>query len=152
MKNLPVRFENAVVKLYKAYHNGSLRGSDCTKCAVGNICDNSGMWFTPISSVKCGAFNKAANNAFIENNDVMIKSGYSPNELANIETIFLNTMHLPKSTSFWRNENKETQFEGLCAVIEYLCELDNIPNIMDYTQLFETENNVAKYELELLNK
>lgn len=44
-------------------------------------------------------------------------------------------------------KNKELVFIALCAVVEYLCELDKIPNVMDYTKLFETENNQPKYSL-----
>lgn len=36
------RFDNAVTKLYNAFHNGELNAMDCTMCAVGNMCDNNG--------------------------------------------------------------------------------------------------------------
>ena len=44
MKNLqlPIRLENAITKLYNAFHNGELNSLDCRHCAVGNLCDNSG--------------------------------------------------------------------------------------------------------------
>ena len=43
--------------------------------------------------------------------------------------------------------DKEQQFKGLCAVVEYLCELDGIPNVMDYTSLFETKEGKPVKEL-----
>lgn len=45
------------------------------------------------------------------------------------------------------NTSKDEQFKGLCAVVEYLCELEGIPNVMDYTCLFETDNNEPKHQL-----
>lgn len=73
-------------------------------------------------------------------NSVTKKSGYSVKELAKIEMVFLNKI--------LKDETKESQFKGLCAVVEYLCELEGIPNVMDYTCLFQTENNEPKYKLE----
>ena len=46
---------------------------------------------------------------------------------------------------------KQTQFKGLEAVINYLCELDNIPNIMEYTSLFEYQDNKPLKELQFIN-
>ena len=40
----PKRLENALVKLYEAFHNNTLNPEDCTACAVGNILDNHDSW------------------------------------------------------------------------------------------------------------
>lgn len=143
MKNLPIRLENAITKLYAAFHNGELQASNCTMCAVGNICDNSMEWANKFGHgmdtemnvlVQITSYNYGYRKLYSKN-------GYSGLELHTIEKLFLESMIGLDITL------KETQFKGLCAVVEYLCELDNIPNVMDYTKLFETENNQPKYQL-----
>lgn len=131
----PERFTNAVVKLYNAFHKNQLIAMDCDKCAVGNLCDNDGEW-KQAGGIIPEAYSK--------------HTGYSSVELGNIEYLFMyGTKRSKHAYPVWfaSDNRKETQFKGLCAVVEYLCELDNIPNIMDYTKLFETENNEPKYQL-----
>ena len=48
--------------------------------------------------------------------------------------------------------DKELLFNGLTAVISYLCKLDSVPNVMDYSKLFEYENNEPIYHLETILK
>ena len=38
------RLEQALLKLYNAYHNNKLNPEDCAACAVGNILDNHDSW------------------------------------------------------------------------------------------------------------
>jgi len=131
------RFENAVTKLYNAFHDGTLDSFDCSHCAVGNMCDNTDDWATARVSFD-SEWDYRKNSAIM----AASKTGYSLFELSKVEKIFVEIV------PFHLRENKETQFKGLCAVVEYLCELDNIPNIMDYTSLFETENNKPIKELQ----
>ncbi len=143
---LPIRLENAITKLYKAFHSGTLNAFDCTACAVGNICDNTEGWAYYFGAhVKTTPSNIILSVHVPENLEGFSKNGYNQNELSMIENVFLKQWIGEKHNS----HNKETQFKGLCAVVEYLCELDNIPNVMDYTKLFETENNEPKYQLEM---
>jgi len=138
-----VRFDNAVTKLYNAYHNGELNAMDCTMCAVGNICDNSQAW---IDNIAFDSVLQRVNN-FLPNLTIE-KTGYSFEELIYVEQIFMFGKWKDKFYGNWSvGKDKETQFKGLCAVVDYLCELDNIPNVMDYTKLFETENEQPKYQL-----
>ncbi len=135
------RFDNAVSKLYTAYHNGTLNPFSCQACAVGNILDNDDTW---------GDNGCIAERTFTKKQKQLAK--YSRKELNTIEALFMSG-----DRDFWdgygtirhpgQKGTKETQFKGLCAVVEYLCELDNIPNVMDYTKLFESENNEPKYQL-----
>lgn len=128
------RFNNAVTKLYNAFHNGTLDAFDCTACAVGNICNNQAEW-SDLKGFIC-------ENPYAEQNKghyIIKQTGYSVNELIKVEIIFVEHVSLSNS--------EEDQFKGLCSVVEYLCELDGIPNVMDYTCLFETENEKPKYEL-----
>lgn len=127
------RFDKAVTKLYNAFHNRTLDAFRCASCAVGQLLESS-EW---------GGGHDFINEkyrpleVFCKNN-----SGYSEEELYFVEKLFMES-HLCKNSI---SEN-EKQFNGLCAVIKYLCELDNIPNVMDYTKLFETEYNKPKYQL-----
>jgi len=138
------RFDSAVVKLYTAFHNGELNAMDCKMCAVGNMCDNDDSWIYTFET----------------------NTGYSKSEIENIESIFM-CGSISDFTRKWSGKpnikgcftgygwdaeyvnknNEDLLFIALCAVVEYLCELDNIPNVMDYTKLFETENNQPKYQL-----
>lgn len=149
-ENLPERFTRAIEKLYTAFHKGELKATDSCACAVGNICNNKRGWndtnnFVEENYVKGSNYYDA--EVFLKEENV----GYNFIEIATIEKIFLTSMGycIPFNIFVWRsiNETKETQFKGLCAVVEYLCELDGIPNVMDFSKLFETEDNVAKYEL-----
>jgi len=150
MKNLlntelPKRFTDAVSKLYNAFHSGKLQLTDCKKCAVGNICNNSDKWFLPIRSTNFKTYSMVSNplkeNEFVDMPYSILKFGYSAFELAQIEHKFAKAMVGDNEKS------KSNQFKGLCVVVEYLCELDNIPNIMDIQSLFEFENDQPKKQL-----
>jgi hypothetical protein len=72
-------------------------------------------------------------------------------ELLNIEAAFLSACGytLPIHHKNNKPENptdKSVLFDGLCAVIELLCKLDGVSNVMDYTKLFKFEKERAKYE------
>lgn len=142
--NTTERFDNAFTKLYNAFHEGRLEALDCTMCAVGNICDGSLNWeinpkFARNTIFKTWSGSSSEEDTKQGEEDIK-KSGYSVDELVNVELLFLKAC---KNT----NGTKEQQFEGLCAVVEYLCKLDSIPNVIDYTKLFETENDKPKYQL-----
>ena len=79
-------------------------------------------------------------------------NGYTPLELLHIEATFLKACdyELPFRHNHKRPENpkdKDLLFNGLSEVVRFLCQLDGVPNVMDYTRLFETENDRPKYEL-----
>src|SRR6478735_7304031 len=111
---LPIRLENAITKLYTAFHENRLVGIDCRACAVGNICNNSPEWWYGSN-----------NNNFMER-DIPLKVqqevGYSNLELCTVEYLFLFGKR--KKNDFHKFDNttidKETQLKGLCAVVEYL--------------------------------
>ena len=69
-------------------------------------------------------------------------AGYTPLELLQIEAAFLKGCgySLPLHHKGFRPKNptdKDLLFDGLCAVIEFLCKLDNIENAMDYSALLD---------------
>lgn len=129
----PERFTQAITKLYNAFHKGELNAMDCTKCAVGNMCDGSQEWAS-------SKFREVP--LFVEKYELartcIAKTGYSEKEVMKIEDLFMT----------YGIGGKQKQFRGLCAVVEYLCELEGISNIMDYSKLFETENNEPKHQFE----
>ena len=139
------RFDNGVRKLYTAFHNNELVTMDCTKCAVRNICDNRSDW----RYVKEYGMAEHIGYYDVSPNQVIKESGYSLLELMNIESLFMYGRKKEDNYGGWigDKETKERQFKGLCAVVEYLCELDNIPNVMDYTSLFEYKDKIKELAL-----
>jgi len=147
MKLTP-RLEHAITKLYTAFHQGELNPECCHHCAVGNICDNRDTWkhlteqhgTTQLS--RLGRLNEAFGRKV---------KGYLPSELLTIEAVFLQgcgyTLPFKRSDRTVDPQNKEVQFKGLCAVVEYLCHLDGLDNVMDVSRLFEFENDRPKYAL-----
>ena len=142
------RLDKALDKLYKAFHNGTLDAMDCKHCAVGNLCNNSNSWIDNGSFLPppIGAIDRICSS--FEN-----KTGYNLIELSNIEHIFVYgskpgspilfgnyiSDYDVKSRLYTKEEQRELQFKGLCAVVEYLCELDGVKNVMDYTDIFKRE-------------
>lgn len=137
----PYRLEQAITKLYTAFHNNTLHPECCKSCAVGNILDNKDFWkhlsdqhgINQLNYV--GTVNQKLGKRF---------NGYTPLELLTIESTFLKACgyQLPLNYQNYRPANptdKERLFKGLCAVIEQLCAMDGITNVMDYTKLFEHE-------------
>ncbi|WP_339894046.1 Na(+)-translocating NADH-quinone reductase subunit F [uncultured Algibacter sp.] len=148
MKTTP-RLESALRKLYTAFHNNTLNPECCKQCAVGNILNHTDSWkhlsdsHGALELNYVGKVHQALGRKF---------NGYSPLELLKIENIFLNTCgyQLPLHYKNEKPQNptdKAVLFNGLCAVISFLCELDNIKNVMDYKRLFEFEDERPKYEL-----
>lgn len=133
------RLDEALTKLYTAFHNGTLNAECCNNCAVGNICDNTDSWkhfsdnpgSTQLNYV--GLINQNLGRKF---------HGYTPLELLQIEAEFLKACGyiLPLNHKNAKPKNAtstETLFNGLCAVVNYLCFLDAVQNVMDYYPLFQ---------------
>ncbi|WP_031427382.1 hypothetical protein [Flavimarina sp. Hel_I_48] len=143
------RLENAITKLYTAFHNGDLHPECCKSCAVGNILDNTDSWkhlSDTHGSVNLNYVGKV-NEAFGRR-----MNGYTPSELLRIEATFLQGCGyvLPLGRKSKRPKDptsKDILFNGLCAVISFLCALDGIDNVMDYSRLFEFENDAPIYAL-----
>ncbi len=132
------RFENAINKLYSAFHQNTLNPEDCKRCAVGNILDKKDSWqhFTDLhGSVRLNYLGLVHQNLGRKFN------GYSPLDLLKIEASFLkgcgyslgqNHCHKPEN-----NRNKDILFNGLCEVVSTLCVLDSIEDVMNYSILFD---------------
>ena len=145
------RFENAINKLYLAFHNNTLNPEDCKQCAVGNILDNKGSWkhLTDLhGSVRLNYLGLVHQNLGRKFN------GYSPLDLLTIEASFLkgcgyrlgkNYCHKPDNT-----KDKDILFNGLCEVVSTLCALDCIGNVMNCFILFEHKNPNSSYKMQIL--
>ncbi|WP_299666319.1 Na(+)-translocating NADH-quinone reductase subunit F [uncultured Polaribacter sp.] len=150
--NTPKRLENALIKLYNAFHNNKLNPEDCTACAVGNILDNHDSWkhlsdqHGSLQLNYVGTVHQNLGRRF---------NGYSPLEILQIEKIFLEACGFKTPLCHYNSKprnskNKEVLFTGLCDVVSFLCELEGIANVMDYSKLFEHENGQPVYHIETL--
>jgi hypothetical protein len=143
------RFELAIKKLYLAFHGNTLNPECCKQCAVGNILDGTDSWkhlSDTHGSIKLNYVGQVHQNLGRSFN------GYSPLELLKIEATFLKAcgFTLPlhyKNVKPINPTDKDVLFKGLSGVISFLCELDSISNVMDYTKLFEVENEKTPYQL-----
>ena len=129
------RFSVAVDKLIRAFFNEDLKKGECDKCAVGNICDGSKKWSilfeTNPDTLEQDRFGLNQymfdSDAFEEPLQVIAKTGYSPEQMAEVEYAFeANTWYEENVKT--REDKIQSQFEGLCAVIDKLCEFDEIQN------------------------
>ena len=137
MKKLPVRLENAITKLYNAFHNDELDAFSCVSCAVGNITGSMNWAMCASEGIEEGLVNIMPSEIF----NYPKSKDYSGKELFEVEKIFLGEWAKEKSKN---GKNKEIQFKGLCAVIEYLCELDEVDNVMEIQSLFEYKEGVKE--------
>lgn len=150
--NTPKRLEQALIKLYNAFHNNELNPECCTACAVGNILDNHESWkhlSNEHGSLELSYVGRVHQNLGRKFN------GYTPLELLKIEKIFLEACGFVTPLCHYNPKpknptNKETMFNGLCAVVGYLCELDNIPNVMDYSRIFEYDDTNPVYKFDVI--
>ena len=144
------RLESAIHKLYTAFHNNTLNPECCKQCAVGNLLDQTDSWkhlsdnHGDLILNYVGKVHQSFGRKF---------NGYSPLELLKIEHTFLKACGYQLPLHYKNNKpprnptDKDLLFEGLSAVISLLCEIDGVKNVMDYTKLFEIENDKPKYAL-----
>lgn len=140
------RLDSALEKLYTAFHNNTLNPECCNNCAVGNICDKKDSWKHLSDDHGSLQLNYVG---LVHENLGRKFHGYTPSELLKIETEFLKGCgySIPLTHKSQRPKNpssKETLFNGLCAAISYLCILENVKNIMDYTPLFQKADSAKK--------
>ncbi len=137
------RLEQAISKLYKAFHSNELNPECCFQCAVGNILDNKDIWKN--LSDQHGSLQ--LNYVGLVNQNFGRKfNGYTPLELLNIEAKFLKGCgySIPLNRLGTKPKNprdKDILFNGLCETIAFLCALDGVDNVMAYYELFELGMN-----------
>jgi len=129
------RFENAVNKLIKAFFDETLTKGKCDRCAVGNICGSWEWGSLFMTQVETGTQIRHGLDAskdfpkfYEEALDVVNQTGYSPEELAQVEHVFeINTEFTAlsyKDGECTHEEFIQDQFDGLCAVIDVLCDFE----------------------------
>ncbi len=149
---VPKRLEDALIKLYDAFHNDELNPECCSACAVGNILDNHDSWkhlsdtHGSLQLSYVGRVHQQLGRTF---------NGYSPFELLQIEKVFLEACGFKTPLCHYdakpRNpRSKEVLFGGLSAVVAFLCELDGIANVMDYSKIFEYDQDNPVYKFEVI--
>jgi hypothetical protein len=144
-----VRLDLAIKKLYNAFHNNELHPECCRQCAVGNILDNKDNWKHLSDHHGAMELNYIGN---VHQTLGRKFNGYTPLELLQIEATFLKACgyQLPlhhKNTKPRNPTDKGVLFKGLCEVITFLCKLDGVSNVMDYSKLFKIDNDKPKYKL-----
>lgn len=137
------RLDAALEKLYTAFHNDTLNPECCNNCAVGNICNHTDSWKHLSDDHGSLRLNYVG---LVHQNLGRKFQGYTPKELLGIEYEFLKGCGytLPLNHKSRRPKDptsKDTLFKGLAACIAYLCDLDNVENVMDYTALFQNKGN-----------
>jgi len=144
------RFKRAYNALVDAYFNDTLECADCSACAVGNIvaagiggtvtkvfeefyefdiyeCDKGNDYW---SDIFCGGEygSEWDNNELCER--LFNDTGYPKEELMMVEQLFI------QGVSRCRGTKDERNYQGLCAVVEYLCKLDGIAEPETYKAKF----------------
>jgi len=139
---LTKRLELALKKLYEAYTENTLHPECACNCAAGNVCDNRDAWkyFTDSHGGLLLNYVGSVHQSFGRK-----INGYLPMELLRLEATFLKGCgyELPLHHKNLKPENprdKTIQFNGLYAAISYLCELDQVNNVMDIMTIFKSEN------------
>lgn len=146
------RLDNALKKLYNALHEGNLHPECCKQCAVGNIMNNTDSWKHLTDMHGSVVLNYVG---MVNQNFGRRFNGYTPHELLQIEAEFLKgcgyTLPLDRNCKKPQNPtDKDILFHGLCKTVEFLCKLDGVTNVMDYSKLFEFEKKIPKDELEAI--
>lgn len=132
MKNEAL-YHKTVDILYQAYFNDKLMHGNCYACAVGNICGGNHQWrylfFTHVLGNE-NVINNAGRSLCMSPDviciaetrkaafDLIASTGYTPNELAEVEYAF--------ESSDKGNSNEDWMFNGLVAVLEVLKQIHEV--------------------------
>lgn len=130
------RFDRAIKKLYTAFHENTLNPECCYQCAVGNICDNTDTWKY---LTEAHGSNTLSELGRLNERFGRRVFGYRPSELLRIETAFLEACGYEVPFQKSKNEipSKDVLFDGLVAAVAVLCDIENIPRVMDCDRLFD---------------
>lgn len=160
------RFNKAYDVLVQAFFNGTLAKGDCKCCAVGNIV--AGAYGATIEihegTATCSMINHLWKALFCTSWGIQAKrvpyygktyieealysieaTGYSEEELAKVEYAFeTNTnIHIEDYCKNSEQDILEDQYNGLCAVFDVLCELDNIPKEPKYSNKLKEKEGLV---------
>ena len=153
------KFSNAVDALINAFFNETLAKGTCSACAVGSIIawgagervgkDLDPVYITDLITNDMWGIAFATTNG-VQTRDLekekewyvktcITASGYSANQLARIEYVFeTNTeIHYKNYRYHTKQQVMEDQYNGLCAVMDVLCEIEAIKDTASYKKLFQ---------------
>lgn len=133
---MKTRFEKALMKLYTAFHEGTLNPFKCTSCAVGSLVGH-GEW-DGYSSFDL-YYNEFKKDSFCLDN-YPTDTDYSTSQLREVEFRFLSIWNGKANNLYIKD--KDLQFKGLCEVVKYLAELDGVENPMEIMHLFKNKELV----------
>lgn len=150
--------------LIQAFHGDTLAKGSCRACAIGNIvahaygkktstnkhieCNGISihMWnrlfYTDADSNK-QIFHSGEVNEMVEALKLLEKTGYAPEELAQVEYAFETStkLHHQTYTSHSKQEIMDDQYKGLCAVFDVLCEIEGLENSQEYKEMLVCDLN-----------
>ena len=129
--NTTKRFEESATKLYNAFNEGTLNAFYCKACAIGSMLGTGEDW----------AMNRISRGKLEGKSwcyQAPVHKDYTEEELFNTEKIFLTEWEKKNKLDSHYAEDKEIQFNGLMAVLNYLAELDNIQSIEQQYNKFKT--------------
>lgn len=141
---LPHRLEQAALKLYEAYYDKSLQPDCCHLCAVGNILDRKDFWkhFTDKhGSVQLNYV------GLVHQNIGRTYKGYTPLQLLEIESVFLNAcgFSLPLKRGSESPKITEDQlYFALMTTIRHLCKLEGIDSFMSLSPILQNDSEAQK--------
>lgn len=146
--HLSFRLDNAIKKLYTAFHNNNLHPECCKQCAVGNILDNKDAWKHLSDDHGSLRLNYVG---LVHQNLGRTFNGYSPIELLQIEAAFLKGCgySLPLNHKGQKPKDptdKDILFNGLCEAVNFMCFLDGFDKIMDYSNIFEFDKALMRHQ------
>ncbi len=141
----PERFNRALKALVKGYFDGTLEKGDCSMCAVGNMVGLADDCFTLPKWRYVFVTNEKGYQHFDLSNyrdgakDQIDSTGYTPFELARVEKAFESSTEI-RGFSYPLHTDQaidQDQLNGLMAVVDVLCEIDNITDPRPYREMFE---------------
>lgn len=145
---MTTRFKNALDALVYAFFNDTLAKGDCAACAVGNICDWSYGYKkkSPLDSYEIAEGNTTDDWGYLlfkggkvdKGLKAISKTGYSLDEIIKIEKAFESNTNIDFVKYRFKSSDEimQDQYNGLCAVVDVLCELEGIEDPTEYKELF----------------
>lgn len=143
----PDRFTNAVDKLVEAFFDGTLEAGDCSKCAVGNICDGNEAWKSAFQTrhhgqtqyFKRNNWPNAQHQEWAQN--AIESTGYSVEEMARVEKTFEKA---GLDVKYDENANSmEDQYNRLMAVLDVLMDIEGIDEAPEVRERFNYKEKVT---------
>jgi len=141
------RFNRAFDILTQAYFNGTLHKGTCAACACGNLITAARGISIPKNLFDNHEVHQKLADSMLSAELLLWdepKTGYTRRELSKVENAFENNTFIHWQTYAYYSEQEilEDQYNGLCAVFEVLCQLDEVTDCDYKAKLQEKEGLV----------